>query len=246
MAGTETMGFRTDPETKAKITEWMQKSGVNNSQALGTILSLIQASEAKGALPGRETEIDNFESLLKQIMTAYTASLQLASNAEERIREEFAKKIDSQANTIADLQDKIKKNQEKADEEREQARAKADKLMTLTSDQADTIKGMKEEIAEAESLKKKVEELNKALADEKENLKNELEKAKMNQAAAVLEERQKGQEVLAKVREEYQAKVDKAQAMTSDIQTKAANAVESAQAQALHYQKLYEGLLNKE
>lgn len=245
MAGTETMGFRTDPETKAKIIEWMQKNSVNNSQALGTILSLIQASEAKGALPGRETEIDNFESLLKQIMTAYTASLQLAANAEERIREEFAKKLDSQASTIADLQDKIKKEQEKAAEEKEKSLMQTNKLMTLTSDQADAIKEMKKEIAEAEALKKKVEELNKALADEKENLKNELQKAKMSQAAAILEEKQKGQEALARVREEYQSKVDKAQAMTSEIQTKAANAIESAQAQALHYQKLYEGLLNK-
>lgn len=245
MAETETMGFRTDAETKAKIMEWMKKSGISNNQALGTILSLIQASEAKGALTGRETEIDNFESLVQQIMTAYTASLQLATNAESRIREEFKQKLESQGNTIIDLQDKIKKAQEKAAEEKEKMRVQTDRLTVLTNDQADEIKSLKKQIAEVDSLKKKAEELTKALADEKEKSKNELEKAKMTQTAAVLEERQKCQEALAKVREEYQAKVDKAQATTSEIQTKAANAVEAAQAQAMHYQKLYEGLLNK-
>jgi chromosome segregation ATPase len=108
MAETKTKAFRADEKTISRINAWMENNGIGNSEALERMADIIDMSEAKGALAGRSTEISNFESLVHQLTTAYTASLQLAQNAEARIRDEFAKRLTSQDDTIADLQARAK------------------------------------------------------------------------------------------------------------------------------------------
>lgn len=108
MAETKSKAFRADEGTIARINAWMEDNGISNGEALARMADIIDLSEAKGNLAGRSTEIANFESLVHQLVTAYTASLQLAQNAEARIRDEFAKKLDSQSDTIADLQKRVK------------------------------------------------------------------------------------------------------------------------------------------
>lgn len=114
MAETKTKAFRADEKTISRINTWMENNGIGNSEALERMADIIDMSEAKGALAGRSTEISNFESLVHQLTTAYTASLQLAQNAEARIRSEFAKRLTSQDETIADLQARAKKLTEEA------------------------------------------------------------------------------------------------------------------------------------
>ena len=108
MAETKTKAFRADEKTISRINTWMENNGIGNGEALERMADIIDMSEAKGALAGRSTEISNFESLVHQLTTAYTASLQLAQNAEARIRDEFAKRLTSQDETIADLQARVK------------------------------------------------------------------------------------------------------------------------------------------
>lgn len=82
MAETKTKAFRADEKTINRINAWMERDGIGNSEALERMADIIDMSEAKGALAGRSTEISNFESLVHQLTTAYTASLQLAQNTE--------------------------------------------------------------------------------------------------------------------------------------------------------------------
>lgn len=285
MAETKTKAFRADEKTISRINAWMENNGIGNSEALERMADIIDLSEAKGNLAGRSTEIENFESLVHQLVTAYTASLQLAQNAEARIRDEFAKRLNSQDETIADLQARAKKLTEeasaakdseadaikefeelqreydgkvnelvkaraeaqKAQETAQTARAQADRLTTLTGDQAEEIRSLKKSAAETDTLRKQVTDLTGALNRAKEDaqraagraeekLANEMEKAATRQEAAVLKAEKAAQDTLATVRDECQSAISKAQAQ-------AQAAIESAQAQAARYQTMYEELL---
>lgn len=284
MAETKTKAFRADEKTINRINAWMERDGIGNSEALERMADIIDMSEAKGALAGRSTEISNFESLVHQLTTAYTASLQLAQNAEARIRDEFAKRLTSQDDTIADLQVRAKglaeeasaaKDSEanalkeleglqrdydsqahalvvaraeaqKAQDAAQVARTQADRLTTLTGDQAEEIRSLRKSVAEADSLRKKVADLTDALNKAKEDaqraagraeekLANELEKATTRQEAAVLKAEKAAQETLTTVRNECQSAISKAQAQ-------AQAAIEAAQAQAARYQALCDEL----
>lgn len=284
MAETKTKAFRADEKTISRINTWMENNGIGNSEALERMADIIDMSEAKGALAGRSTEISNFESLVHQLTTAYTASLQLAQNAEARIRSEFAKRLTSQDESIADLQARAKKLTEeasaakdseanalkeleglqrdydsqahalavaraeaqKAQDAAQVARTQADRLTTLTGDQAEEIRSLRKSVAEADSLRKKVADLTDALNKAKEDaqraagraeekLANELEKATTRQEAAVLKAEKAAQETLTTVRNECQSAISKAQAQ-------AQAAIEAAQAQATRYQALCDEL----
>ena len=284
MAETKTKAFRADEKTISRINTWMENNGIGNSEALERMADIIDMSEAKGALAGRSTEISNFESLVHQLTTAYTASLQLAQNAEARIRDEFAKRLTSQDDTIADLQVRAKglaeeasaaKDSEanalkeleglqrdydsqghalavaraeaqKAQDAAQVARTQADRLTTLTGDQAEEIRSLRKSVAEADSLRKQVADLTDALTRAKEDaqraagraeekLANELEKAATRQAAAVLKAEKDGQAALITAREACQTAISRAQ-------TQAQAAIEAAQAQAARYQALCDEL----
>lgn len=284
MAETKSKAFRADEGTIARINAWMEDNGISNGEALARMADIIDLSEAKGNLAGRSTEIANFESLVHQLVTAYTASLQLAQNAEARIRDEFAKKLDSQSDTIADLQKRVKTlsdetatakadandamkeldslqreydekvnelvaaraEAQEAQEAAQVARTQADRLTTLTGDQAEEIRSLRKSVAEADSLRKKVADLTDALNKAKEDaqraagraeekLANELEKATTRQEAAVLKAEKAAQETLTTVRNECQSAISKAQAQ-------AQAAIEAAQAQAARYQALCDEL----
>lgn len=285
---TKAKTFRTEGETADRVDAWMEKNGISNRDALKRMMDIVDMSEAKGSLAGRSTEIENFESLTRQLVTAYTASLDLAQNAEVRIRDEFAKRIDSQDMTIADLQARAKQLQneasvaksltneaqqalgqlqtvynnqsddlakqtaqtEKAEAEAQKAREQVDRLTTLTGDQADEIRSLKQEVAETARLRQQVAELTAALDKERETamqaakqaedkLAHELEKAQTRQTEAVLKAEKAGQDMLAKVRAEHQADISKMQADISEMQMKAQQAMDAAQAQGLRYQQMY-------
>lgn len=285
---TKAKTFRTEEETANRLDAWMEKNGISNKDALKRMMDIVEGAEAKGALAGRATEVENFQSLVNQLVTAYTASLQLAENAENRIRMEFAKRISSQNDTIADLQARAKQLQdeasvakslmneaqqalgqlqtvynsqsddlakqtaqtEKAEAEAQKAREQVDRLTTLTGDQADEIRSLKQEVAETAELRQQVAELTAALDKERETaaqaakqaedkLAHELEKAQTRQTEAVLKAEKAGQDMLAKARAEHQADISKMQADISEMQTKAQQAMDAAQEQGLRYQQMY-------
>ena len=118
---TKAKTFRTEGETADRVDAWMERNGISNKEALKAMMDIVEGAEAKGALAGRSTEVENFQSLVNQLVTAYTASLQLAENAENRIRMEFAKRISSQDDTIADLQARAKSMKDEVASAKEQA-----------------------------------------------------------------------------------------------------------------------------
>ena len=107
------------------------------------------ANEHKG-LAGRSDEIDNFQNLLRQIETAYIASLNLANNADERIRSEFAGELASHAQIVSD---------------QEQVRREKDTTAAATEQLNKTIERADADTARAEQAEKRAKELEQNLID---------------------------------------------------------------------------------
>lgn len=150
MAETKSKAFRADEKTIERINTWMESNGISNGEALERMADIIDMSEAKGQLAGRATEIENFESLVHQLVTSYTASLQLAQNAEARIRDEFAKRMDSQDTTIADLQNRVKTMKDETAAAKAQAADAAKSLNALQAAYDDQSAELEKQRAAAE------------------------------------------------------------------------------------------------
>ena len=120
MAETKTKAFRADEETIGSLDAWAEEKGLRNNEVLPALIRAAQMAEERGKLTGRSTEIDNFTSLLSQLEAAYIASLNLASNADERIRNEFAAQLERQDKTISNLQEQL------AEAKQQSATAKAE------------------------------------------------------------------------------------------------------------------------
>lgn len=129
MAETRTKAFRADDETIKRVEAWAESEGLRNAEVLPAMLHLIELSQGRESLAGRADEIDNFQNLVNQLTTAYVASLNLATNADERIRAEYAKKLEQQQALIETLQVDTERSRNAAlaaIDRKEQAIAQAD------------------------------------------------------------------------------------------------------------------------
>lgn len=247
---TKAKTFRTEEETAVRVDAWMEKNGISNRDALKRMMDIVDMSEAKGSLAGRSTEIKNFESLTRQLVTAYTASLDLAQNAEARIREEFAKRIDSQDTTIADLQARAKQLQSETAE----AKALADEtqkvlgqLQAVYSKQSDDLAKQITQTEKAEAEAQKAREQADRLAtltgdqaEEIRSLKKEVaETANLRQQIADLEaaldqEKKSAEQAASRAKEKLANELEKAK---TDQDAAVLKAQKAAQAELAKVQK---------
>ena len=72
-------------------------------EAMQVILDTFSMSAAKDAIPERATEIGEFEVLCRRLVDAYTHSLILCHDAEERAQEAIRVKMDDLNSTISQL-----------------------------------------------------------------------------------------------------------------------------------------------
>ena len=106
MADQKPFSVRADQEVIDKYSEIAEAAGLKKSELLPVLLASYSQTQAKAALPGRGTEIENVESLLNQLKDAYLHSLELNVNAEQRIRQEFETRIASNEQAVASLKQK--------------------------------------------------------------------------------------------------------------------------------------------
>lgn len=107
----KTRSFRLTEETTEKFKKICAEFD-NQNEALNSLISAFELTQAKAILTDRATEITDFEVHLTAIQKAFTYSLELNNNAESRIRQEFLVRLDTQTQTIADLQDRLRQSEE--------------------------------------------------------------------------------------------------------------------------------------
>ena len=91
-----------------RIRQFCTSHGMNQAQGFDHLMQILELNNAKAATPGRIVEIENFERLLKEILSAYINSIELSSNAELRVQEHFLSDLKRKDQTIDELREKIK------------------------------------------------------------------------------------------------------------------------------------------
>lgn len=107
--------MRLDSDTSARFKQFCDENGMNQAQGFDHIMQVLELNLAKNAIPGRVVEIESFEKLVKGIMSAYINSLEIMTETEARVKEEFSGNLTLKDQTIETLQKQIedlKKNNE--------------------------------------------------------------------------------------------------------------------------------------
>ncbi len=99
--------FRLNADDTEKFKTFCDESEMTAAQGFSVLLEIMELNRAGRALPGRKTEIENFEQLTKSMVAAFLHSLELNENAENRMREQFSTQLESQARTITDYQGQV-------------------------------------------------------------------------------------------------------------------------------------------
>ena len=68
------VNFRIDPDSAEAFRLFCTTHGLNQAQGFDHLIQVLELNNAKAATPGRAVEIENFERLLKEILSAYIGS----------------------------------------------------------------------------------------------------------------------------------------------------------------------------
>ncbi|MGL4453644.1 MAG: hypothetical protein ACRCTZ_21000 [Sarcina sp.] len=99
--------FRVDEDTFAKFKEIASSEFGNQSQCLEALINIYETEESKSVLIGRQLEIESFQDYINKINRLFVTSLQLSSDAEERAKEGFVKKLEAKDEILIVLKTKM-------------------------------------------------------------------------------------------------------------------------------------------
>lgn len=116
---------RVKTEIKSKFSTIAEKAGKSQPELLEALLGLYEKQEAEQLHPGRADEVEAMRRHTEAIMTHYMSALALADGAEDAVKNEYTGMINSQLQTIAELQSRVKELENAiADKEKEVAELK--------------------------------------------------------------------------------------------------------------------------
>lgn len=230
MANDKVFSARADEETIERLNELAEKTGMKKAEILPALLNAWEANRVREALPGRTTEIDNFHNLLQQVEKAYTGSLELNVNAENRIRDEYSARIVSNEEAVQALRaqlDKAKAEVAEAKEKAALAEAERAKLAEELAKANEINATLKESLANAnaakESNERRVVDLEGQIKDMPkvkeeaakatktiEKLQAEAKEAELRHKTELLEAREKAADEREALRAELAAKAEEA------------------------------------
>lgn len=187
---TITRGFRITEETAEKLKAICADVG-NQNAALESLIHAYEMQKAATTLTEQKTDIEDYNSHLQALQTAFLHSLELTENTENRIRTEFQKQLDSKDNTIINLQESLKlaeSNAQVADERattaETNAQAEIEQQATIIADlqtQLENANQKAEEQAETiRTTKGTISDKEKIISSLQTELETELDTAKKN------------------------------------------------------------------
>ncbi len=110
------VNFRIDPDSAEAFRQFCVTHGMNQAQGFDHLMQVLELNNAKAATPGRAVEIENFERLLKEILSTYIGSIELSSNAEARVLEQVQSDLKRKDRTIDELREKIERMEREKEE----------------------------------------------------------------------------------------------------------------------------------
>ena len=177
MADNKVCSIRADEGTINKFKE-ITEQFPNGGECLKALITAHEIAQAKATVTGQETNISDFQAHIDSIVRAYIYSLDLTANTEERVREEFRQRIDSQAQTIADLQTKLKTAEEHLKTVTAESNEKVSKAETDRATAQQTAESLEKELQQARKELTQAEKLATVTTDRADSLKAEVESLK--------------------------------------------------------------------
>lgn len=164
--------FRVDEETFSKFKDIASKEFGNQAQCLEALINIYETEESKSILVNRELEIESFQDYLNKISRLFITSLQLSTDAEERAKSTFLRKIESKDEALIMMKNKVdelkieskelmnkdKKNQQeilelkKKQEELDKSKNTLTQLVNRNNDLANRYKSELDEIKESKAI----------------------------------------------------------------------------------------------
>lgn len=192
--------FRVDENTFSKFKEIASNEFGNQSQCLDALINLYETEEAKSAIVGRGLEIETFQDYLNKISRLFITSLQLSTDAEERAKESFVRKIESKDEALSLLKEKYDIIKLEISKEKQNNKALKQKVDELTKNVDELEKGK----STLSQLANRNYDLSVKFEEELTKYKNKCEKyesfAMKNKE--LLEESKKDQDAISKLKEE--------------------------------------------
>lgn len=107
--------IRADKEVFARLQEISKEKGMNQGATLEALINAWDIQSAKGLVPERAADIADFDAAVQRIQSAFLRSIELATGAESRARNEYATQLDVMSGEIARLKAQLKEAQEAAE-----------------------------------------------------------------------------------------------------------------------------------
>lgn len=213
--------FRIDSDTADAFRAFCEQNGMNQAQGFDHVMQVFELNQAKSAIPGRSVEIEEFETMVKSITSAYLYSLELNQNAEARAREEFSSELQRKELRLTELQKKVEELQAEKKKMDAESALLTKQEQTLTEQLESLRKGAADQEQINHMLKEKLEEAqnqlkeNERTKESEEMLKNELLQCKqeLHDTVLALSHSQKEQEAKS---ESYQHATDRLQKLEAE------------------------------
>ena len=177
MADNKVCSIRADEGTINKFKE-ITEQFPNGGECLKALITAHEIAQAKATVTGQETNISDFQAHIDSIVRAYIYSLDLTANTEERVREEFRQRIDSQAQTIADLQARLKTAEEHLTAVTAESNERVSKAETDRATAQQTAESLEKELQQTRKELTQAEKLATVTTDRADSLKAEVESLK--------------------------------------------------------------------
>ncbi len=185
--------FRIDQRTADLFRKFCDENDFSQAQGFDHLMQVLEMDQAKAIVPGRKTEIEEFEKAIKSINALYLQNIELCEDAEDRAREQFSGQLKSKDQLIADLQTRL----EKAEEEKK----------TAQENQNAAEKSRKMAESRAETAEREREAAEKTAADKE-------------QINGILSEKLAGQEKALAERDDLSVSLDECRRRTVDLESR--------------------------
>ncbi len=130
--------YRVDDDVAKKISDLTKELGMNQNGVFEALLAAYELQQSADLIPEAKMDIDNFISHLTAIQAGYRNILSINAQTEDRVRQEFQRRLDNNDKQIADLLENKEKQKARIEELQESYEKAEGDLVLRESELAET------------------------------------------------------------------------------------------------------------
>lgn len=177
----KTRSIRADEETLDKF-KALSENFENQGECLSSLIKAYEVNKAKSVLSDVRTNISDYESHINAIQDIFISMLESMQNTDIRVRNEYAVRLDADAKTITDLQNRLTESEAELEnaqnlldinsaslaqlrEQNKKADEQINSLQSQIRDKKDIIDSLNIQLSDYLKIKDEYETKNQIIAD---------------------------------------------------------------------------------